>query len=81
MPEVQSCDVQNAISVASGVAEQKLTEIVGQLERGTSANAQALLVSFNKQWPIGDSANGQTLILRSAHPVTGRMGKAAWGLS
>jgi cbb3-type cytochrome c oxidase subunit III len=60
--------VQNAMSVASGVAATKLTDIAGQLERGNTANAQALLVSFNKQWPMGDAANGQTLCAKCALP-------------
>lgn len=72
--------VQNAISVASGVAATKLTDIAGQLERGNTANAQALLVSFNKQWPMGDAANGQTLYAAKCAPCHGQNGEGGAGI-
>lgn len=72
--------VQNALAVSAGVAEQKLTEIVGQLDRQNSANAQALLVSFIKQYPLGDSANGGPLYAEKCAPCHGQAGEGGVGV-
>jgi mono/diheme cytochrome c family protein len=73
--------IQNALSVSTGIGESKLTEIAGQLERDNTANAHALLVSFNKQWPIGDPANGQALYAEKCAPCHGLNGEGGVGLA
>lgn len=72
--------IQNALSVSTGIGESKLTEIADQLARDNTANAQALLVSFNKQWPIGDPANGQVLYAEKCAPCHGQNGEGGVGL-
>lgn len=72
--------VKNALSVASGIAEQKLTEIVGQLERENLANAHALLVSFFKQYPLGNPTSGQPLYAEKCAPCHGQNGEGGLGV-
>lgn len=72
--------VKNALSVASGMSEQKLTEIDDQLSRENTANAQALLVAFIKQYPIGDPSNGQVLYAEKCAPCHGQNGEGGVGM-
>lgn len=80
--DAQSAELRlaNAASVASGMAEQKLAEIREQVGKGNLANAHALLVSFIKQYPLGNASNGQTLYTQSCAACHGQAGEGGLGV-
>jgi mono/diheme cytochrome c family protein len=78
-PDSAKLRLQNAMSVASGVAAQMLSDINGQLDAGDLPGALAGLVSFNKQWPIGDPTVGQPLYIEKCAPCHGQNGEGGIG--
>jgi mono/diheme cytochrome c family protein len=71
--------LQNAMSVASGIAANMLKEINGQLDSGDVSDALVKMESFNKQWPIGDPTVGQPLYAEKCAPCHGQNGEGGIG--
>ena len=71
--------LENAKSVASGIAAQMLSEIYNQLDAGDLSGALSKMESFNKQWPIGDPTVGQSLFAEKCAPCHGQNGEGGIG--
>jgi mono/diheme cytochrome c family protein len=71
--------LDNAISVATGMATSMLMDAKDQLDAGNASGALASLISFNKQWPIGDPAVGQPLYAEKCAPCHGQKGEGGVG--
>ena len=71
--------VQRALTVASGSANEILLNAEVQLEAEDTSGALATLKALQDQWPLGDSAAGEAIYAKSCKPCHGAQGEGGVG--